>query len=110
MRQYVSLLEPELISRIRTAVWEGIARCKRTWPPPKSEVDILTELLTDKSAEVRGGAADGLGTLLSVPTTNGGKVDPRVMIPALRDSNKQVRRAAILGLARSGRDAVPVMI
>lgn len=107
LRLYVSLLWPGLVSEISSKVLEGIERCKRTSPQLKSEVEILSESLNDKSADVRRNAVDVLAALLA---TSGGKVDLKVMIPALRDPDKQVRHAAILGVARSGREAVPAMI
>ena len=102
-RLYVSLLGASMMSG---KVREGLERCKRKSPQLKSEVELLTELLHDKSALVRRRAVEGLSTFLA----DGAKIDAKVIVPALRDSDSEVRAAAAEALARSGGQAVAPMI
>lgn len=65
---------------------EGIERCKRKSPQLKSEVELLTESLDDKSALVRRQAVEGLSTVLA----DGAGIDAKVIVPALRDPDSEV--------------------
>src|SRR5262249_10278835 len=75
-RLYVSLLS-STIDEAR----QGIERCRRKSPQPKSELQLLTGSLNDTSANVRRGAVEGLSALLAA----GVNVDLKVILPALRD-------------------------
>ncbi|MGH8613828.1 MAG: HEAT repeat domain-containing protein, partial [Gammaproteobacteria bacterium] len=100
---YVSLLGPGMMSG---KVREGIERCKRKSPQLKSEVELLTESLYDKNALVRRQAVEGLSAVLA----DGARIDAKVFVPALRDHDSEVRAAAAVALARSGRQAIAPMI
>lgn len=102
-RLYVSLLGA---SRLFVKAREGLERCKRKSPQMKSEVDLLTKSLYDKSAVVRRRAVEGLSAVLAAD----GRIDAKVIVPALRDPDSEVRAAAAEALARSGRQAVAAMI
>jgi HEAT repeat protein len=101
---YVSLLgaSPRWSGKAR----EGLERCKRKSPQLKSEVELLTESLYDKSALVRRRAVEGLSAVLA----DDARIDAKVIVPALRDPDSEVRAAAAEALARSGRQAVAPMI
>jgi HEAT repeat protein len=101
-RLYVSLGGTTLFNKSR----EGIERCKRKSPQLKSEVELLTESLYDKSARVRQQAVEGLSAVLA----DGAGIDAKVIVPALRDPDSEVRAAAAEALARSGRQAITPMI
>ncbi len=100
---YVSLLDASMMSG---KAREGLERCKRKSPQLKSEVELLTESLYDKSAVVRRRAVAGLSAVLA----DGARIDAKVIVPALRDPDSEVRAAAAAALARSGRQAVAPMI
>jgi len=100
---YVSLLG---VSTMSGEAREGLDRCKRKSPQLKSEVELLTESLYDKSALVRRRAVEGLSAVLA----DGARIDAKVIVPALRDPDSEVRAAAAEALARSGRQAVAPMI
>ena len=102
-RLYVSLLGASMMSG---NVREGLERCKRKSPQLKSEVELLTESLYDESAFVRRRAVEGLSAVLA----GGARIDAKVIVPALRDPDSEVRGAAAEALARSGRQAVAPMI
>jgi HEAT repeat protein len=85
---------------------EGLERCRLRSPQPKSEVELLTEWLHDKRAVVRRGAVEGLSAVLA----GGAGIDVKVIVPALRDPDAEVRAAAAEALARSGRQALAPMI
>jgi HEAT repeat protein len=102
-RLYVSLLGASMMS---DKAREGLERCKRKSPQLKSEVELLTESLYDKSALVRRRAVEGLSAVLA----DGARIDAKVLVPALRDPDSEVRAAAVEALARSGREAVAPMI
>jgi HEAT repeat protein/cell division protein FtsL len=101
-RLYVSLGGTTLFNKSR----EGLKRCQRKFPQLKSEVELLTELLHDKSALVRRQAVEGFSAL----ATDGTSIDAKVFIPALRDADSGVRAAATAALARLGRQAIEPMI
>jgi HEAT repeat protein len=103
-RLYVSLLGPRIT--VADKAREGIERCKRKSPQLKSEVELLTESLYDKSALVRRQAVEGLSAVLA----DGARIDAKVIVPALRDPDSEVRAAAAEALARSGRQAIAPMI
>jgi HEAT repeat protein len=103
-RLYVSLLGPRIT--VADKAREGIERCKRKSPQLKSEVELLTESLYDKSARVRRQAVEGLSAVLA----DGAGIDAKVIVPALRDPDSEVRAAAAEALARSGRQAIVPMI
>jgi len=103
-RLYVSLLGPSMT--LADKAREGIERCKRKSPELKSEVELLTESLDDKSALVRRQAVEGLSVVLA----DGAGIDAKVIVPALRDPDSEVRAAAAEALARSGRQAIAPMI
>lgn len=67
----------------------------------------MTESLDDKSADVREHTVEGLGAVLA---DNDTRLDPRVMLPALRDPAASVRNAAADALARSPPQALPALI
>ncbi len=100
---YVSLLGASMMSG---KAREGLDRCKRKSPQLKSEVELLTESLHDKSALVRRRAVEGISAVLA----DGTRIDAKVIVPALRDPDSEVRAAAAEALARSGRQAVAPMI
>ena len=102
-RLYVSLLGASMMSG---KAREGLERCKRKSPQLKSEVELLTESLYDKSALVRRRAVEGLSAVLA----DGARIDAKVIVPALRDPDSEVRAAAAEALARSGRQVVAPMI
>lgn len=102
-RLYVSLLGASMMSG---NVREGLERCKRKSPQLRSEVELLTESLHDNSAVVRRRAVEGLSAVLA----GGARIDAKVIVPALRDPDSEVRAAAAKALARSGRQAVAPMI
>ncbi len=60
----------------------------------------------DKSARVRRQAVEGLSAVLA----DGAGIDAKVIVPALRDPESEVRSAAAEALARSGRQAIAPMI
>jgi HEAT repeat protein len=102
-RLYVSLLGASMMSG---EAREGLERCKRKSPQLKSEVELLTESLHDKSAVVRRRAVEGLSAVLA----DGARIDAKVIFLALRDPDSGVRAAAAEALVRSGRQAVAPMI
>lgn len=100
---YASLLGSDMLSgKIR----EGIERCKRKTPLLKSEVELLTESISDQNALVRRRSVEGLSVLLA----DGAKIDMNIIVSALRDADAEVRAAAAKVLARSGRQAVAPMV
>ena len=101
-RLYVFVLNTRMSREVR----EGLERCKRKSPQLKSEVELLTESLNDKRADVRREAVEGLSALLA----GGAKIDLKVIVPALRDPDSDVRTATAEALVRSGRKAVPLLI
>jgi HEAT repeat protein len=102
-RLYVLLLGTTTSSKVR----EGLERCRQRFPELKPDVELLTELLNDESADVRRQAVEGLGTLLA---NNDPRLDPKVILPALRDPAASVRDAAADPLASSAPQALPPLI
>jgi HEAT repeat protein len=105
LRAYVTLLNTDG-ETLRDAR-DGIARCKRASPGSKSEVELLTESLNDRAADVR---LNAISCLSALAADGDGRVELTLFVGALRDPLEDVRSAAEDTLARAGRHAVPQIV
>jgi HEAT repeat protein len=100
---YASLLGTTMFSEIQA----GLDRCKQRLPHLKSVAELLTEALGDESVDVRQKAVSGFRALLA---NNNNTLDPKLVLPALRDSDAIVRASAAAALASSPRQTLPALI
>jgi hypothetical protein len=102
-RLYASLLGTTMFSEVQA----GLDRCKQRLPHLRSVAELLTESLGDESADVRQKAVSGFRALLA---NNDSTLDPKLVLPALRDRDAIVRNAAADALASSPRQSLPALI
>jgi hypothetical protein len=102
-RLYASLLGTTMFSEVQA----GLDRCKQRSPHLESVAELLTKSLGDESADVRQKAVSGFRALLA---NNDSTMDPKLVLPALRDRDAMVRNAAVGALASSPRQSLPALI